>query len=100
MVPVHQGIVEANAQSFGARGLHILADQIPARTLLGRAVVSQLCVEIAEAFMVLGGHHHVFLPGLPGELRPLARGVGLGLELFGELSYSGIGMPSFSIAHS
>ena len=34
--------------------------------------------------MVFGGHHHVLLPGLFGELRPVARGIGFGLELFCE----------------
>ena len=33
---------------------------------------------------MLGGHHHVLLAGALGQPRPLARGVGLGLEVLGQ----------------
>jgi hypothetical protein len=85
MVPVHQGVVEAHAKTFGADGFDVFLHQVAAGTLLGRAVIGQLGVEVAEAFMVLGGHHHVFLPGDFGQLGPIARGVGFGLEELGLL---------------
>ncbi len=34
--------------------------------------------------MVFGGHHHVFLAGLPGQPRPGTRGVGLRRKAVGE----------------
>ena len=85
MMPVHQRVVEAHAEALGARGVDILPHQIPAGTLLGRAVVGQLGVEVAEALMVLGGHHHVFLPGDFSQLGPIASGIRLGLEELGLL---------------
>jgi hypothetical protein len=52
MVPVHQRIIKADAQAFSARCLHIFFDEIAARPLFRGAVISQLRIEIAEAFMV------------------------------------------------
>ena len=80
MVPVHQRVVEAHAQAFGAGGFHVFLHQVAARTLFGGAVVGELAVEVAETFVVFGGHHHVLLAGQFGELGPVAGGVGLGLE--------------------
>ena len=80
MVPVHQRMIEAHAQSFPAHGLHEFFHQIAAAGLLGRAVVGVLSVEKAETFMVFGGHHHVFLARLFGQPRPGARGIRLGRE--------------------
>src|ERR1700686_4225701 len=85
MVPIPQRIVEALAQSFRARGFDVFAGEVAARTLLWRAVVGELCVEVAKAFVMLGGHHHVFLAGLFGELGPGARGIRFWLEALGEL---------------
>src|SRR5258708_29156726 len=55
-----------------------------AGALFWGAVVGEVGVEIAEAFVMLRSHHHVFLPCLFGELGPGARGIGLRLETFGE----------------
>ena len=44
MVPVHQRIVESDAQAFGARRIHVFAHQIASRALLGRAVIRSACV--------------------------------------------------------
>jgi len=40
---------------------------------------------MAEAFVMLGGHHHVLLTGGLREFGPIAGGKRLGFELFGEL---------------
>ena len=84
MVPVHQRVVEAYSQAFRARRFHVLPYQVPSRTLLGRAIVRQLGIEHAEAFVVLGGHHHVFLPGASRQLGPLPCRVRLGIEVLGQ----------------
>src|SRR5258708_27366501 len=55
-----------------------------AGALFWGAVVGELGVEIAETFVMLRSHHHVFLPCLFGELGPGARGIRLRLETFGE----------------
>ncbi len=39
---------------------------------------------MAKALVVLGGHHHVLLAGALGQARPVAGGVGLGVEVLGE----------------
>ena len=84
MVPVHERVVEANAQAFGAGGFNEFADQIAAGPLLHGVVVGELGVPVAEALVVLGGHHHVLLAGALGQARPVARGVGLGMEVLGQ----------------
>ena len=81
VVPIHQGIIKAHAQTFGARRFHEFRHQVAAARLLGSAIVGELRFKIAEALMMLGGHHHVFLAGAFGELRPLARGVRLGRKV-------------------
>ena len=81
MMPIHQRIIETDAQTFGARGIDILAHQITTGSLLGRTIVGQLRIEIAEAFMMLGRHHHVLHARAFGQLRPRARGVWDGLEI-------------------
>ena len=85
MMPVHQRIVKAHAASFGSRGFDVFGHQIPPRSLFRSRVVGQLGVEHTETFVMLGGHHHVFLAGLLGEFRPGPRGVRLRLESFGQL---------------
>src|SRR5712692_8795563 len=91
MVPVHQGVVEAEAQTFRARGFDIFTNEVAAWSLFRSAVVGELGVEVAEAFVMLGSHHHVFLPGLFGELGPSARGIGFWLEALGQLLVFGYG---------
>src|ERR1700674_323068 len=81
MVPVHQRVVEADAQSFCPRGVDEFAYQIASRRLLWRAVVGELRVEITEAFMMVRSHHHVLLSGLLGQSCPVARGVRLRIEM-------------------
>src|SRR2546429_3578082 len=58
MVPVHQRIIKTDAQAFAASSIHIFADEIAARSLLWRAIIRGFGIEVAEAFMVLGGHDH------------------------------------------
>src|SRR6266851_3048659 len=82
MVPVHERVVEADAQAFGAGGVDILADEIALGSLLGGAVVGELGVEVAEALVVLGRHDHVLHAGGLGEFGPGAREARLGVELF------------------
>ena len=45
-----------------------------------RAEVCRLGIKEAEAFVMLGGHHHVFLAGAFCQARPIARGVRFGIE--------------------
>ena len=72
-------------QSFAARRLDELLHQVPPARLFRRAVVGVLGVEQAEAFVMLGGHHHVLHSGGLGELRPLSSRVRSRSELFREL---------------
>src|SRR5262249_48357915 len=81
MMPVHQRVVEPNAQPLSSRGFQILTDQIASGTLLCGAIVRQLCVPQTEALVMLGGHHHVFLSGAASQSCPVARGIGLWSEV-------------------
>ncbi len=91
MVPIHQGIVKAEAQAFRAGGFDVFTNEIAAGSLFWGAVFGQLGVEVAEAFVMLGSHHHVFLPGLFGEPGPSTRGIWFRLEALGELLVFGYG---------
>ena len=84
VMPVHQRVVEAHAQSLRASRIHKLAHQVAAWPLLGGAVVGQLGVPVAEALMVLGCHHHVLLSRGFGQPRPVPRRVRPGMELLGQ----------------
>ena len=84
VVPVHERVVEADAEAFGAGGFDELADEVAPGALLHGVVVGELGVPHAEAFVVLGGHHHVLLSGAFGEAGPLAGGVGFRREVLGE----------------
>ena len=75
MVPIHQRIVESEPQTFGACCIDILANEIPSRSLLRRAIFGEFCIEVTEAFVMLGGHDHVFHAGALGQLRPGASGI-------------------------
>src|SRR5580658_856479 len=70
MVPVHQGVVKANTKALSASRLHVLPDDVPPRSLLRSAVVSQLRVKVTEPFVVLRGHHHILHSGGLRELCP------------------------------
>src|SRR5262249_57019818 len=83
VMPVHQRIIEAHSKSFGACSIYVFLDEIPSRTLFGRAVTGGFGVEKAKAFVMFGGHHDVLLPGYPGELCPFSGGIWLWLELPG-----------------
>src|SRR5262249_19221180 len=85
VMPIHQRIVETETQAFGPRRIDILTNEIASRPLFGRAVVSELRVEVAEPFVMLARHHHVFHTGALGELRPRARGIRDWFEVWGEL---------------
>src|SRR5438270_6752385 len=84
MMPVHQRVVEADAQSFCPRGVDEFAHQIASHRLLWRAVVGELGVEMTETFVMLRCHHHVLLSRLLGQSRPVAGGVRLGIEVLRE----------------
>src|SRR5580698_2928718 len=73
MMPIHQGVVEAHTQTLGSRSFNILANHISPGSLLRSTVAGQLRIEIAEALMMLGSHHHVFHASLFGQVRPRAR---------------------------
>lgn len=67
------------------RGFHVFGNKVAARGLFRGAVVGELGIEVAEAFVMLGGHHHVLHAGRFGELGPRAGSMGLGVELLGQL---------------
>ncbi len=71
VVPVHERVVEADAEAFGAGGIDKLADQVAAGTLLGGAVVGELGIPMAKALVMLGGHHHVLLAGRAWQALPI-----------------------------
>src|SRR6202140_3711067 len=85
MMPVHQGVIKAEAQPFGAPSFNVLTREVTAGALLWCAVVGDLRIEISETLVVLGSHHHVFLSGLLRELSPGARGVWFRLKTVCEL---------------
>ena len=60
VVPIHERIVEAVRQAFGLCGFDIFGDEIAASGLFGCAVVGELGIEVTKAFVMLGGHHHIF----------------------------------------
>src|SRR5437016_1627924 len=49
MVPIHQRIVEAHAQTFRPRGVYEFTHQVASRSLFGSTVVGELGIELAEA---------------------------------------------------
>src|SRR5882724_948433 len=76
MVPVHQRVIETDAQAFGSRRVYVFLYQIAPGALLYGVVARQFCVPQAEAFMMLGGHHHVLLPRRLGQPSELAWSIG------------------------
>ena len=88
-MPVHQRVVEADAQAFGASRLDVLLHQVAPAGLFRRAIIRVFRIEQAETLVVLGGHHHVLLPGAFGEPRPLPGDVRLRVEALGELHVLG-----------
>jgi hypothetical protein len=77
MVPVYDGVIEADLQAFAADGIHYLGGEVTADEVMG-IVGGVLRVEQAEAIVVFGGKDHVSTSGLAGEFRPLS-----GEALFG-----------------
>jgi hypothetical protein len=69
VVPVEQGVVEANLQAGRSDGVDVLGDNVLAVRRVHHRVVSQLGVPQAEALVVLRGQHdilHASPLGLPG----------------------------------
>ena len=64
---------------------------VAAAGAFGGTVIRQLGIEEAEAFVVLGGEHHVLLAGPFGEFGPLPRNSGLRREALGQLLIFGDG---------
>ena len=63
MVPVHQRIVEAEAQAFRACCVDVFPHEIATWAALGRTIVREFGIEVTEALVMLGGHHHVLHSG-------------------------------------
>ena len=82
MVPVDQGIVEADAQPFCAEGVDIRAHQVAAGGRVGRFVVGVLAVEQAEPLVVLRRQDGVFHTGRFRLTRPFFRIEQIGVEVF------------------
>src|SRR5436190_21976672 len=76
--------MEADPQAFSTCRRDIFANEVAPRPLLRRAVISELRIKIAEAFVMFGGHHHVSHAGSLGELRPGPRGIWHRFEVGGE----------------
>jgi hypothetical protein len=69
MVPVQQGVVEADLEPGYPDRVYVLGDDVLAVRGVHHRVVSQLGVPQAEALVVLGGQYYVFHArplGLPG----------------------------------
>ena len=81
VVPVQQGIVEADLQAFGAERVHEFPEQVAPAGGVGALVVGELGVPHAEAFVVLGGEDDVFHAGLPGHPGPFLRVEEVGVEM-------------------
>ncbi len=84
VMPVDEGVVDADAQPFSAEGLHVLADEVPTRRRARRLVVSEGAVEETEAVVVLRRHDRVAHPRPPGRARPCTRIVAIRGELIEE----------------
>ena len=98
MVPIDDGIIEADLEPFGAEGVDVFAHEVAMRGRVGRLVIGQLGIEQAEAVVVLGGEHGVFHAGLFGELRPLFRVVIHGIK-FVEIGLIGFHGDTLLAAH-
>ena len=70
MVPVNQRVVKTDPNALGAKSVHKFPQQVAARGGVGRLVIRIGAVPKAEAFVVLGGQHHVFHAGRFGAARP------------------------------
>ncbi len=80
VVPVEQGVVEADFETLGAEGFDVFLDQVAPGGCLGGFVVGVLRVEEAEAVVVLGGHDGVLHAGGFGGASPGTRVVVDGIE--------------------
>ncbi len=80
VMPVNEGVIEADVEALGAEGVHHLAEGVFAVGGVGDLVVGVLGVPQAEALVVLGGEDHVAHAGLAGGLRPFAGLEEVGVE--------------------
>src|SRR5689334_3306234 len=85
MVPIHERVVEAEAQALATGRLDVLGDKIASSSLFRSAKVRELGVKEAKAFMVLASHHHVLHPGCFRELGPRPCCVRLRIEALRKL---------------
>ena len=81
MVPVHDRIVKAQTQPLAMTLVGDLPDRIAAEGRALDAVVGELRVKQAEAVVMLGGDHQVFLSGLFDQCHPTAGVEMLRIEL-------------------
>ena len=78
--PVQQGIINADADAFGAEGVEPLGEQIPAAGRVGGFEIREGGVPQTETLVVFRGEHGVFHAGRLGHARPLARIVEIRVE--------------------
>ena len=81
VVPVDEGVVEADLEALGAEGLDQGAEQVAPGGGVGGLVVGEGGVPEAEALVVLGGDDEVLHAGVAGLLGPDARVVEVGVEV-------------------
>src|SRR5262249_22721516 len=80
MVPIHERVVEADAQTLSTRSLDVFLDEIPPRTPFRRAIICRLRIEEAKTLVMLRRHHHVLHPSALRQLGPVAGRIRLGTE--------------------
>ncbi len=98
VVPVQQRIVEAHFQAPAAESLDIRRDQVLAIGRIGDFVIGVGAVPQAEAFVMLGGQHDVFHPGIQRALCPQVRVVAAGIEMI-EINAILFNRDLFAVAH-
>src|SRR5262249_49534502 len=84
MMPIHERVVEADAQPLRPRSFHIFTDEVAAGALFRSAIICQFRVPHAEALMMLRGHHHVLLSRPARQSCPVAGCVRFGCEMLCE----------------
>ena len=63
MMPVNERVIEAHAQPFRTECVHILLNEILSAGRIGGLIIRILAVKETEAFVMLGGHDHIFHAG-------------------------------------
>ncbi len=91
VVPVDDGVVEADFQTFGPARLDDFLHEVAVQYVPG-VVVAGFRVEQAEAVVVFGGEDEILAAGFLGEPGPLAGEVGGRLELRDRLPGVGVGV--------